>query len=91
MIISTIVTKKKLKRKIDNVGRYDLLVIAMPSAAQKRIKEIYKNLGEYFNEIKILNAIDEILREKDFASKLKNLSVADLMASHPEDLDKEAI
>ncbi|WP_415407173.1 polysaccharide biosynthesis protein [Sulfurovum sp. CS9] len=86
-----VLSKKKLKRKIDNDRRYDLLVIAMPSAPQKRIKEIYKNLGDHFIEIKILPTLDEILREKDFASQLKNLSVADLMARHPKDLDKEAI
>ncbi len=86
-----ILSKKKLKRKIDNDRRYDLLVIAMPSAPQKRIKEIHKNLGDYFKEIKILPTLDEILKEKDFASQLKKLSVADLMARHPQDLDKEKI
>ena len=86
-----VLSKKKLKRKIDNDRRYDLLVIAMPSTPQKRIKEIYKNLGDHFKEIKILPTLDEILSEKDFASQLKNLSVADLMARHPKDLDKKAI
>ena len=64
-----VLSKKKLKRKIDNDRRYDLLVIAMPSASQNRIKEIYKNLGDYFMEIKILPTLDEILREKDFSSQ----------------------
>lgn len=86
-----VLSKKKLKRKIDGDGRYDLLIIAMPSAPQKRIKEIYNRLGEYFKEIKILPSLDEILKEKDFVSQLKNLSVADLMARHPKDLDKETI
>lgn len=86
-----IISKKKLKRKIGDEKMYELLIIAMPSAPQKRIKEIYKNLGGYFKEIKILPSIDEILKEKDFSSQLRNLSVADLMARHPKDLDKEAI
>ncbi len=86
-----VISKEKLKKKIGNDRRYDLLVIAMPSAPQKRIKEMYKNLGGYFKEIKILPTIDEILSEKDFTSQLKKLSVADLMARHPKDLDKEAI
>jgi len=86
-----VLSKEKLKRIINKHGRYDLLIIAIPSAPQKRIKEIYKRLGEHFKEIKILPTLDEILREKDFASQLKNLSVADLMARHPKDLDKEAI
>ena len=86
-----VISKKKLKSKIDDDIIYDLLIIAMPSAPQKRVKEIYKNLGEYFKEIKILPSLDEILKEKDFVSQLRNLSVADLMARHPKDLDKKAI
>jgi len=86
-----VISKEKLKKKIGNDERYDLLVIAMPSAPQKRIKKMYKNLGGYFKEIKILPSIDEILSEKDFTSQLKKLSVADLMARHPKDLDKERI
>ncbi|WP_342666044.1 nucleoside-diphosphate sugar epimerase/dehydratase [Sulfurovum lithotrophicum] len=86
-----VLSKKKLESKIDQYGRCDLLVIAMPSAPQERIKEVYERLGDYFKEIKILPSMDEILREKDFASQLKNLSVADLMARHPKDLDKEVI
>ena len=86
-----ILSKDKLKKIINNYERYDLLVIAIPSAPQKRIEEIYKRLGEHFKEIKILPTLDEILREKDFTSQLKSLTVADLMARHPKDLDKEAI
>ena len=86
-----VLSKKKLKSKIGNDGVYDLLIIAMPSAPKKRIKETYKNLGEYFKEIKILPSLDEILKEKDFSTQLRNLSVGDLMARHPKDLDKKAI
>ncbi len=86
-----ILSEKNLKRKIDKDGLYDLLIIAIPSAEQKKIKEIYANMGAYFKEIKILPSFDEILREKDFTSQLKNLSVSDLMARHPKDLDKKAI
>ncbi len=86
-----VISKETLKKKIGTEEKYDLLVVAMPSAPQKRIKQLYGNLGGYFEEIKILPALDEILREKDFTSQLKNLSVADLMARHPKDLDKKAI
>lgn len=86
-----IFSKEKLKRQIKDEGVYDLLIIAMPSAPQKRVKEIYERLGTYFKEIKILPSLDEILREKDFSMQLKNLSVADLMARHPQNLDKETI
>lgn len=86
-----IFSKKKLKKKIKSDGVYDLLIIAMPSAPQKRVKEIYERLGGYFKEIKILPSLEEILKEKDFSAQLRNLSVADLMARHPKDLDKETI
>ena len=66
-----VLSKKKLKSKIDDDVIYDLLIIAMPSAEQKRIKEIYKNLGEYFKEIKILPSLDEILKEKDFSQSIE--------------------
>ena len=87
-----ILSQKKLKSKIKSDGGvYDLLVIAMPSAPKKIIKEIYNNFNECFQEIKILPSLDEILKDKDFSSQVKSLSVADLMARHPKDLDKNAI
>jgi len=70
---------------------YDLLVIAMPSTSQKRVKEIYEELGECFKEIKVLPSLDEILKEQEFAKQLKDISVEDLLARHPQDLDKEKI
>lgn len=86
-----ILSKKKLKRKIDNDRIYDLLIIAMPSAPQKRVKEIYENLGDYFKEIKIVPSLNNMLKDKPFSDQLKNLTVRDLLARHPKDLDKHAI
>jgi len=86
-----VISEEKLKIKASKDKTYDLLIIVIPKVSQKRIKEIYQNLGEYFNEIKILSSIDNILNEKGFASQLKKLSVADLMARHPHDLDKDRI
>ena len=86
-----VISKQKLKELIGNKYKYDLLVIAMPSAKQNRIKEIYENLSPYFKQIKILPTIEEILRDKNFSSQLKDISVEDLLARHPKDLDKKAI
>ena len=86
-----ILSKEKLKSMIDEDYPYDLLVIAMPSVPKKRTKEIYDSLGSYFREIKILPALDEILSNKPFAVQLKKLTVRDLLARHPKDLDKQAI
>ncbi|MEN4054142.1 MULTISPECIES: nucleoside-diphosphate sugar epimerase/dehydratase [Sulfurimonas] len=85
-----VLSKQKL-REIMGERKYDLLVIAMPSAPKERIKEIYDNLSEYFKTIQVLPSIDEILTGKSLATQLKDLSVEDLLARHPKDLDKEKI
>ncbi len=87
----TILSKEQLKIKIGSDNKYDLLVIAMPSASKRRINEIYEKLNIYFKEIKVLPSLDDILRDKDFSAQLKDISVEDLLARHPADLDKTMI
>jgi len=77
--------KKRCKEK------YDLLVIAMPSSSNKRVKEIYEELRECFIEIQVLPSLDEILKDKAFSKQLKDISVEDLLARNPQDLDKKQI
>lgn len=86
-----VLSKQKLKKIIADGNKLDLLIIAMPSAPKERIKEIYDNLSSYFKEIKILPSMDEILKDKDFSTQLKNISVEDLLARNPKDLDKAKI
>lgn len=86
-----IVSKKEIKRLSKNGKKFDLLVIAMPSASTKRIKEIYERLNPYFKTIKILPSLEQILQDKDFSTQLKDISVEDLLARHPKDLDKTLI
>ncbi|MDD5360242.1 MAG: nucleoside-diphosphate sugar epimerase/dehydratase [Sulfurovaceae bacterium] len=75
-----------------NSSKIDLLVIAMPSVPRNIIRDIYNDLKPYFQTIKILPSLNETLkRDKDFAKQLKNISVEDLLARHPKDLDKNAI
>ncbi|RXK03722.1 dTDP-glucose 4,6-dehydratase [Arcobacter sp. CECT 8989] len=83
-----ILSKENFKEK---AKKYDLLVIAMPSATQEQINSVYKELKEYFFEIQILPSLEEILRDKDFSTQLKDISVEDLLARHPKDLDKQRI
>ena len=85
-----IISKQELKKRVGD-NKLDLLVIAIPSASASRIKEIYDNLHEYFEKIQILPSLDDMLLEKPFSKQLKNISVVDLLARHPQDLDKEAI
>ncbi|MEA3330980.1 MAG: nucleoside-diphosphate sugar epimerase/dehydratase [Campylobacterota bacterium] len=85
-----VLSKQKFK-DIAGDKKFDLLVIAMPSADKERVKEIYYNLHSYFAEIKILPSIEEILDSKELSTQLKDISVEDLLARHPQDLDKSRI
>jgi UDP-N-acetylglucosamine 4,6-dehydratase len=86
-----VISKKELKNKIGEDHRYDLLIIAIPSASAQRIKEIHERLSPYFEHIKILPAIHEILVDKNYSGMLQDISVEDLLARHPKDLDKTLI
>ncbi len=86
-----IISKQQLKEKSSHDTTYDLLIVAMPSATKQRIKQIHENLNPYFKQIKILPTLEEILDDKNFSSQLKDISVEDLLARHPKDLDKKAI
>lgn len=85
-----IVSSEKLK-KILKQNCYNLLVIAIPSADKKRVNEIYENLHLSFKEVQILPSLNDILRDKDFVTQLKDISVEDLLARNPQDLDKNKI
>jgi len=85
-----VLSKEELKTKIGD-EKLDLLVIAMPSADKSRIKTIYEKLHSYFHEIQILPSLEDILKEKDFTKQLKDVSVEDLLARHPKDLDRVKI
>jgi len=85
-----IISQKKLKSKVQD-NPLDLLVIAMPSTSSTRIKEIYEEVNDYFSEIKVLPSIENILTDKPFSTQLKEISVSDLLARHPQDLDKNKI
>ncbi len=86
-----IVSKNELIQNIGEEEKFELLIIAMPSANQKRINIIYEKLNDYFEDIRILPSMSTILDDKSFVSQLKNLSVEDLLARHPQDLDKKII
>lgn len=85
-----ILSSENLKAKI-GTQKYDLLVIAMPSVSKKRVNEIYEELHMYFKEVKILPSLEDILRDTDFSKQLKDISVEDLLARHPKDLDTKLI
>ncbi len=85
-----IISRDELKSSIVN-RKLDLLVIAIPSAKTEDINTIYDDLHTYFEDVQILPSLEEILRDKDFSQQLKHISVEDLLARHPKDLDKTKI
>lgn len=86
-----VVSKSKLKELMGEAKEYELLVIAIPTAPKERVKNIHETLNSYFKEIKILPTIQEILKDKNYAPMLQNISVEDLLARNPQDLDKKKI
>jgi len=84
-----VLSREKLKNSFKY--KFDLLVIAMPSASKDATKEIYNDLNDYFKDIKILPSISEILNSKNLSNQLKDISVEDLLARNPKDLDKDKI
>lgn len=85
-IISQNTLKEHLRKRT-----YDLLVIAMPSAKPQKVAMIYEELKDFFGEIKILPSLNNILANHFLSNQLKQITVEDLLARHPKDLDKEMI
>jgi len=71
--------------------KFDLMIVAMPSASKEKIKIVYENMQNYFITIKILPTIEKILKKEEFSKQLKDIGVEDLLARHPKDLDKKQI
>ncbi len=82
-----IISKDELKEKSDE-AHYDLLLIAIPSASTGRMNAIYDELKPFFKEIKILPSLEKILADTFLSTQLKDITVEDLLARHPKDLDK---
>ncbi len=87
-----IISPNTLNTKMQNSGHeFDMLVIAIPNANQTRINEIYEEYSSKFKTIKILSSLEDSLVKKGIKNHLKDISVEDLLARRPQDLDKKAI
>ncbi len=86
----SILSKRQLLKKATQT-KYDLLVIAMPSAEKRVISELYNELHPHFEQIKVLPTLENILQDKKFSAQLKDISVEDLLSRYPADLDKKKI
>ena len=73
----------KVKNKIKNIEA----VIISKEYSQKKLIEIYETLNELqINDIKIVNTLSSSNKKE-----LKDIGVEDLLARHPQDLDKKQI
>ncbi|MFY4818035.1 UDP-N-acetylglucosamine 4,6-dehydratase (configuration-retaining) [Aliarcobacter butzleri] len=86
----SIYSKEKYCSLFEN-QKFDLMIIAMPSASQEQIKIIYEFMQDKFKKIKILPSMNNILKKEEFTKQLKDIGVEDLLARYPKDLDKKQI
>ena len=86
-----VISSKKFRELSGLDHRYDLLVVAISNIDSSKIKVIHEELSSYFRQIKLLPATSEILKEKSYTPMLKEISVEDLLARNPKDLDKKSI
>ena len=86
-----IISGSHLKNIVSEDRKLDLLVIAISGGYKRRIGEIYDELGPYFEEIKILPPINEVLQEKRYLNVLKEISLESLLSRPPKDLDRGSI
>ena len=88
-----IVSKNNIKEMLKIAGKQiDLLVIAMPSLEKNNvIKNLHEELSPFFEEVKILPSLSDVLQDRDFLHQLRKIDVKDLLARHPKDLDEKKI
>lgn len=86
-----IISDEKLMKIIKRGKKYDVLIIAMPSVENDRIVHIYDRYNDYFDKVYILPALNEILQGRAYSQQIKNVTLEDLLARTPKDLDKETI
>lgn len=69
----------------------DLCVIAITTMDKERLKKRYKKLAPHFKDIRILPGRIELVTSKSFFSQARPLTVENLLARTPKDLDPTAI
>ena len=88
--ISIISPNKLIKVAKNNLINYTL-IIAIPSAKNIKIISIFEKFKMYFKEIKILPPSSMVYHDKPFSQQLKKISILDLLARNPKDLDETMI
>ncbi len=76
---------------LENNYYIDLLIIAIPSANRDKITQIHDELKNYVKEIRNLPSIDSVLNNKLCYGLAKDVTIDDLLARRPKDLNKTVI
>lgn len=85
-----IISVARLKQKLLK-NEYDLLIIALPKEANKRIKKIYKSFQKDFKQIKIMPPLEDVLQDESYTAQLKPVSLYDLLSRDSKNLDEKSI
>jgi FlaA1/EpsC-like NDP-sugar epimerase len=67
------------------------VVIAMPSAPQKRVREIVLFLAQHGYKVEIVPALEDLVSGKAKASRIRPVEVEDLLGREPVELDITSI
>jgi len=67
------------------------VIIAIPTATGKQIKRIFNNIKSKKVKIKTLPGLYELVDEKVSVSRIRNISIEDLLGRQPVDLNLEEI
>jgi len=86
-----ILSRQEFKKQIAGEPKIDILLIAIPSASGARINSIYDDMRPFFNEIKVLPPIGQIIEYNGLSSQLRDIRLEDLLARDPKDLDRRVV
>ncbi len=87
-----ILSIKDTIKKIKNSQRRDLLIFAFPVRTSRgKIRRRYNRLRKYFKVIKVLPPRTELLETQSYFQQLREVSVEELLARNPKDLDSRQI
>jgi FlaA1/EpsC-like NDP-sugar epimerase len=67
------------------------VIIAIPSAGKKEIRELYKLCRQEKVEIKVLPTFTEILDTKSMSSQIREINVEDLLGREPIEINTKSI
>ena len=91
--LSIISPKKSIKQLYNNIDNKEdvSLIVALPSANKDKIINIYNKFFSLVNDIKVLPPSSLYFQNRSYINQLKKISIIDLLARNPKDLDEKII